>query len=106
MKKDKLIIIFIIFAIIISIPFGWHYAVGPRFCTDGVSNERCLYYKFNVYHSIDYIDANDSPESHGITLKKQIPDDRISEKYYLGTDKHGDEVIVVDYIECLAVYKI
>ena len=105
MKKKMLIIIFIIFAIIISFPFGWHYAVGPRFCTDGVSNERCLYYKSNIYHSAAFIDDYDSFENHGIVLEKKIAD-RLTEWYYLATDKYGDEIIVVEYIDYSVVYKI
>ena len=105
MKKKKLIIILIIFAIIISSPFVWYYAIGPRYCSDGVSNERCLYYKFNVYHSVAFIDKSNSLESHGITLKRQVADTHIKEWYYLATDKYGDEIIVVDYIDHSAVYK-
>lgn len=105
MKKKKLIIILIVFAIIISSPFVWYYAIGPRYCSDGVSNERCLYYKFNVYHSLKFIDKSNSLETYGITLKRQITDTYIKERYYLATDKHGDEIIVVEYDEQSVVFK-
>ncbi len=105
MKKKKLIIIFIIFVMIISFPFGWYYAIGPRVCSDGVSNERCLYYRFHIYHSLRAIDKNDSLENHCITLKRQIPDTYIKEEYYLATDKYGDEIIIVAYTDHLMIYK-
>ena len=105
MKKKKLIIVLIIFAIIISSPFVWYYAIGPRYCSDGVSNERCLYYKFNVYHSLEFIDKSDSLENYGITLKRQVTDTYIKEWWYLATDKNGDEIIVVEYIDHSVVFK-
>ncbi len=104
MKKKKLIIIFIIFAMIISFPFGWYYTIGPRICSDGVSNERCLYYRFHIYHSLRAIDKSDSLENHGITLKRQITDTYIKEEYYLATDKYGDEIIVVAYTDHSMIY--
>ena len=36
----------------------WYCAIGPRYCSDGVLNEICLYYKFNVYHSLAFIDKS------------------------------------------------
>ncbi len=102
MKKKKLIIIF---AILISSPFVWYCAIGPRYCSDGVSNEICLYYKFNVYHSLAFIDKSKSLDYYGITLKRQITDIYIKERYYFATDKHGDEIIVVEYNDHLEAYK-
>lgn len=104
MKKKKLIIIFIIFAMIISFPFTWYYAVGPRVCSDGVSNERCLYYKFNIYHSMYSVDYYSDLEKQGIVLKKKIGN-YMTEWYYLATDEYGDEIIVADYIDYSVVYK-
>ncbi len=105
MKKKKLIIILIIFAILISSPFVWYCAIGPRYCSDGVSNEICLYYKFNVYHSLAFIDKSKSLDYYGITLKRQITDIYIKERYYFATDKHGEEIIVVEYNDHLEAYK-
>ncbi len=105
MKKKKLIIILIIFAILISSPFVWYCAIGPRYCSDGVLNEICLYYKFNVYHSLAFIDKSKSLDYYGITLKRQITDIYIKERYYFATDKHGDEIIVVEYNDHLEAYK-
>ena len=83
----------------------WYCAIGPRYCSDGVSNEICLYYKFNVYHSLAFIDKSKSLDYYGITLKRQITDIYIKERYYFATDKHGDEIIVVEYNDHLEAYK-
>ena len=104
MKKKKMIIILIVFAIIISSPFVWYYAIGPRYCSDGVSNERCLYYKFNVYHSLYGFDKSNGLDKYGITLKRQITDTHVKEEYYLVTDEYGKEVIVAEIMDHSVVY--
>lgn len=104
-KFNKKIKIALILLALILLPVSWYYAIGPRVCSDGVSNERCLYYRFHIYHSLRAIDKSDSLENHGITLKRQIPDTYIKEEYYLATDKYGDEIIVVAYTDHSMIYK-
>ena len=79
----------------------WYCAIGPRYCSDGVSNEICLYYKY----SLAFIDKSKSLDYYGITLKRQITDIYIKERYYFATGKHGDEIIVVEYNDHLEAYK-
>jgi len=103
-KKKKWIIILIISAVIIAVLIGCHYVLGPRFCSDGVSDEKCLYYKSDIYYSMQFIDKPGSLESYGIVLNKKISS-RLTEQYYLATDKYADEVIVVEYDDYYTVFK-
>lgn len=49
----KLRIMFIIFAVLILLPVGWYYAIGPRqLVSSGVTSDLTIYYMGDVYQCV------------------------------------------------------
>lgn len=90
-KKLKFAVIVLLF--LIAVPVGYDYAIGPRFYTDKTSNEKCIYYKFDSYHSLYGVNDIAQLEERGVVLGEKIAEYDTG-SIYRAEDKHKNEVLV------------
>lgn len=101
-KHKKIKIVLLVLAALIVLPVGRYYAIGPRFYTDDISNEKRLYYKFNTYYSLYGVNDKSCLEEKGVSLDKKI--NCGGEPIYIAEDANGNEVIVCYYYDNFVVF--